>query len=852
MKKCEFLVIFLLFSFVNAFSIVIEVIDRDIEIPLEGVRVLINGEDSFFSDPDGKIEIKDSLYSDRFVLKADLIGYTSKEMLIETKDNEIITIYMSMENYIEGNELVVESEKVNVSDAEVGVSTVVDKEALKSSAESGIVEDVVSSVKKLPGVSYGGSFNTSISVRGGNPDEFGISLDGFKLRYPYHWAGVFSILNPSIIQGIKFSSGIFGAKTGMATSGFLEATTLRPDETLKIKGGIATTSADFIVSSPIKDIGGFYVGLRASFIDLPAEIYKTLQREKLIKNAMFNLKKAPYFEDLYFKIFFQPDERFEWYFNAFFGNDGLQTKNEIEHNNIESVLDMQYLSFNTFAFTGVKILPNDSVFINIMTGYEFLFRDNKQQSIESGVTDYSDEFIEYYQDKYGVSLASDSYKIDDLQGERELNINSHNVQGKIDIDLMLTDFIIMSVGGGLLYEYNISKLNGQYYGITQENGNFFYDKLSYNMDSEDYQLTQPFLYFSLNFNLFNNRFKIETGFRVDYFYYNSENTGLSSYPFVSPRFNMIFGILKDKAVFKHIGMSLGGGLFGMSPFNGVMISKNMDKSKTPKLFDIQHTKNVTAVLGLEAMFLYGFRLRMEGYYKYYFHRTYKIGKINEQGNINFSYNSDGSGHSAGFDIVLDRKISRFIDGQIAYSFSFVKLFNPQNGGIDTDANIDNSANISDSRRKGVPVGIWYYPSYHRFHNFNISLNIKPVSWFTISPSLTFASGSPKIKYGDKEAIDVNLSDDSIAEMYTRSEEYSDEERGDFFIPFNLKLLFHHYFPRQKIGFEVYIGIEDLFGFLYQPVTNVTTNRFSGDEMVIAESTFSIPIPIPSIGFKLQF
>lgn len=850
--RSAFLFMFLLLvSFTELFSdslFTVRVMDRDINIPLEGVRVRAL-DDVFYTSGSGSVSFNIDSGIERFVLIAELIGYTPRQVLIHTRESSEAVVYLSMDSFIEGEELVILGEVVGVSDEEIGVSTVIGSSSLKTASESGIVEDVVSSVKRLPGVSYSGSFNTSISVRGGEPSEFGISLDGFILRYPYHWAGVFSILNPSVISSIKFSSGIFSSRTGMATSGFLEAATLTPRDIFKFKGGIATTSADFIISAPIvKDKSGFFLGFRASFIDFPAEIYKLLQNSGIVEKSPFNLKKAPYFEDLFFKIYIKPADRVEWYFNAFFGNDGLATANEIIHNNIKSSLNLQYLAFNTFAFTGVKILPNDRVFLNIMGGYEFLYRDNKQNSVEKGVTDYSEQFRLFYNEKYGEDLAGNNYSIDGLKGSRTLNIMSHNVQGKIEADFTLNDFILMSVGTGVLYEYNISELSGEYYAVSEENGKYVYRKTGYDIDADPYNLLNPFMFMNFNFNVFRNIIKIETGFRVDYFNFSTDNMTLSSYPFVSPRFNLTAGLLRDKAIFRHIGISFGGGLFAKEPFSKVSISRDADLS----LFDIQHTKNASAVVGIEAMFLYGFRLRMEGYYKYYFDRTYKNGVVNADNRIVYHYNSDGLGHSAGFDVLFDRRISSFIDGQIAYSFSYVKYFNPSRNGLGVNENADNSQNISDSRRMGEPVGIWYFPAHHRFHNFNISLNIKPASWMTISPSFTFASGSPKIKYGDKKMIDVVLPDGSTAEMYTRSEEYSDSERGDFFIPFNLKVSFQNSIPRTKAFFEFYIAVEDLFAFLYKPVTNVTTNKYSGDTMVIAESTFSIPIPIPAIGLKISF
>ena len=134
------------------------------------------------------------------------------------------------------------------------------------------------------------------------------------------------------------------------------------------------------------------------------------------------------------------------------------------------------------------------------------------------------------------------------------------------------------------------------------------------------------------------------------------------------------------------------------------------------------------------------------------------------------------------DILLKRKISRYIDGIITYSFIFVKLFNP----------------ISDEGEKtlwGDPTEKWFYPYYHRFHNLNILLNIRPTNWLTITPSFTFASGVPESSFSEAKefyAITKNSSQDQVIVLYSQTTEYDDEKRADISIPFNLKITFNYY------------------------------------------------------------
>ena len=123
-----------------------------------------------------------------------------------------------------------------------------------------------------------------------------------------------------------------------------------------------------------------------------------------------------------------------------------------------------------------------------------------------------------------------------------------------------------------------------------------------------------------------------------------------------------------------------------------------------KDFDIPMPKVVTNVLGIEAEFPHGFKIKLEGYYKYYFNRFYANVKIaGDSDDTKFYINCDGVGHAAGFDIMFQKKLSRYIDGWITYSFIYVRYLNPNTNDL------EEGQTLSDE-----PRGRWYYPSFHRF------------------------------------------------------------------------------------------------------------------------------------------
>ena len=167
--------------------------------------------------------------------------------------------------------------------------------------------------------------------------------------------------------------------------------------------------------------------------------------------------------------------------------------------------------------------------------------------------------------------------------------------------------------------------------------------------------------------------------------------------------------------------------------------------------------------------------------------------------------------------------------------------------------------------------MWYYPSFQRYHNFNLILNIKPTNFCTIMNKFTFASGRPRDEYGDKKTLFVKSPNNEIVEMYGRDTIYTntvkdgvleDAKLGTgFTFVYDLKISFNFYFPKTKLRFEVYVAGEDLFVMLFNhlvqekilPNENGTSlDRYTGEEMPSTDANFRINFPIPSIGIKLSF
>lgn len=101
-------------------------------------------------------------------------------------------------------------------------------EALKTMPRLG--EDTLKAVERLPGVASNGVGGVP-PVRGGDPGETLILLDGLVLYEPFHFKNFLSpvsLLDARFISGLDFYSGGFGAEYGDRMSGVIDAHSLMP------------------------------------------------------------------------------------------------------------------------------------------------------------------------------------------------------------------------------------------------------------------------------------------------------------------------------------------------------------------------------------------------------------------------------------------------------------------------------------------------------------------------------------------------------------------------------------------------------------------------------------------------
>lgn len=841
MKKNVVLLILVLNFISNTYArdLNVTVYDRDLDFPLEGVRIQeTEGGQEIYTDFNGAGTITVEDGATRAVLIIELVGYETRKQLV-TDLISPVNVYMLMEGVLEGEELVVEVEAIGETDAEVGVSTVVEEEIIQSAAKIGLIEDAMAAVKILPGVSYSGGMASNLSIRGSDPNGLVTVMDGMIVRTPYHFGGMVSIFNPNIVESIKFSPGIFSVKHGQATSALMEVNTVTPDNGTKLSYVASTSTNELFFQSQLGEEGkvGLLGGARATFWE-PAMRFMGWFGEQVddpeLKYMSSSISTYPFIYDFYLKGFYRPTKNFEWYINGFSGNDGLgQTVGELPGYDMdEEVLptgSTDYGNQDLIVSTGVSILPTDNFLINYVVGYDYkkLFID--QESGFEGRQFYSDNFKEVYE----IEEESTYIKFDDT--EVLIDQVSNRVQTRLDLDFNLNDSILLQGGGGTYYETFKSDSKGFIHTfMPQDDLSLKYQKIDFDYKGDDDKRVSSFGYLNINGDIIPDLLSVEAGVRVDHFYQDVEDNDdiINTNLIPAPRVRFSISPKDTNQLFTSNNISIGSGLFNIAPWESGF-------SDIPD-------KSLTSVVGWDTYLPFGFHFKLEGYYKYLFDRTYVNSPITYKDREELKdlaiFHSDGYGHIGGGDLLLERKISRYIDGMMSYTYVYARYMDPKlEDGYEYDKDGE------------APRGEYYWPSFHRFHSLNLLLNVKPSNVFTITSKLSLASGLPERDY--QQTVTSQIIDHGgepfNMELYDHKNLYSDNKRADIELPLDIKFTYHNYLPESKYNWEIYLGIQNVLAPL---LVNLDTSPGEQGNMLSEQdsSDGGFAFPTPSIGFKLSF
>ena len=417
------LIIFLtlpIFIFARDIEILVE--DEDLAMPLEGAVVVLRGGRQFVCDRNGIARV--TLPDDRqTIVSITYPGYETFRMIIPAANpagtNASFTASMRLGGIMQGQELVLEAARPEVSETRSGRSVAITERELERTAEIGIIEDVMNSVKLLPGVGYSGMFSAMPSIRGGDPGDLTAVLDGFYLERPYHWMGGISIFDPKMISSARLSHGVFSARYGHTISGLLEVTSKSPSPTeTEIEAAIGSSAASLNLSLPLDGRGGVLFMGKITYWDTliwaAQGLSKVVDDENL--NMINYITTAPYIRSAALSMNYRIRHDMDWRLNAFFGSDGIGADfitdySRFTDGSIQGIMEMQadYGNYQGFIITGLNVSPNTKLALRFSGGAGFIHTATEDLVNNNITAPYNNDFLETLPDFLADSLRDKTY-----------------------------------------------------------------------------------------------------------------------------------------------------------------------------------------------------------------------------------------------------------------------------------------------------------------------------------------------------------------------------------------------------------------------------------------------------------
>ncbi|MDR3325642.1 MAG: TonB-dependent receptor plug domain-containing protein [Spirochaetaceae bacterium] len=831
-------------------SVLVE--DADLAMPLDGATVRLQDGTQFTCGEDGlaRFQVPDDKDA---VLVIAYPGYETARLVVGAAGGR--TQYraaLRLEGMLSNKELVFTAERPQSRvSAESGRSVTLAGKELARVAEIGFMEDVMTAIKLLPGVGYTSMFNAMPSIRGGDPGDLMASLDGFYIEFPYFWGGSVSIFDPHMIESVKLSHGIFSARYGHTISGLLELHSKKPSATeTEIEFGVSTSAVNLNVSIPINEKGGLIVMGKTTYWDGYIALVKALSYAVELLEPVRAVTTAPYMRVAQISGGYAFSDKLETTLNGFIGGDGVGAaySNPLTINGRTSNIDLhfEWANLQGFLTNTWSYYPSSSSAVKTTVGGGFL-----TNYIDGDLNDklrlrYSDEF-KRYMEGYGYTLPS-TYDINQ-QTKIKTDNSTYTAQGRVDYDWEGGHGLSFGAGAEAFYtRWTRSTAYSGTVDVLLRSNLYPFDRNVYinapverTVDGLNQALTSA-AFTTLQYKNKDDKFGAELGLRLDHLYFMGRDFSIQTYPAFNPRLNLDYRLLQGKGPVDALSLTAGTGLFSSMTDN----VSNLQGSNGIGDFDLKQNRSWTSLVGIKTDFLSNYSFNIEGYYKYVFDRAYTVTEVGLDPNqasqtSKLDYHFDGEGHVWGFDMMLQKYHSQYVDGWIAYTFNYALYRNP--------TSVDPTGKIV--------AGDWRFPTFHRFHNLNIVLNIKPSKRFNISARIGYASGTPLTEPGAIEWYPVLVQRPGetpyFIQKYKRINSYSDTRRNGFSLPLDLKFSFFSFNKSGKTQGETYVAIENALAFVKTRDSNTSFNAYTGTEVEGSDvASYQMPIPMISFGFTWTY
>ena len=198
----------------------------------------------------------------KFTIIVTYVGYLPKEVVTSIPKDKItrIDIYL-VKSAVEMEDILVLGKRVSAEEVTAQKIPMRDIESIPNGVET----DVMRSIQFLPGVQSAGDVSARYYVRGGASNENLVLLNETPIYNPFHALGIFSVIDPDIINSIEFYRGGFGARYDGRLSSVMDIITKDGNRNnFGVTAAISQLTVKTALEGPIPN-GSFIVSGRKSY-----------------------------------------------------------------------------------------------------------------------------------------------------------------------------------------------------------------------------------------------------------------------------------------------------------------------------------------------------------------------------------------------------------------------------------------------------------------------------------------------------------------------------------------------------------------------------------------------------------
>lgn len=233
--------------------------------PVEGVQIVVLGSDekattddagmfSFRGLPNGSLAIR--ILHPEYVTITETIDIIDGEVTsiklwlrnLQYRENEVTALYRPVKKEVTRRTLSINEVK----------------------RIPGTFGDPVKVIQTLPGAARSPFGSGLLLIRGANPEDSGVYVDGIRIPLIYHLTGTTSVFQPDIIDSVDYLPGGYGSQYGRTMGGVVDIKTKRKIDETKLTFGSDILDSQVFFQGALGKEGnhGFAAGVRRSYVDL--------------------------------------------------------------------------------------------------------------------------------------------------------------------------------------------------------------------------------------------------------------------------------------------------------------------------------------------------------------------------------------------------------------------------------------------------------------------------------------------------------------------------------------------------------------------------------------------------------